>query len=267
MRYNPGMCGRFTQRFSWRELHELLDLAGPAANLRPRYNVAPGQTVAAVREDGGARRLAMLRWGLIPAWARDARIAYRLINARSETAGEKPSFRAAMRARRCLIPADGFYEWTRRGKIRQPWLIAREDGTPFVFAGLWERWTVPRGAGLTGSLAELRPGEEVETCTILTAAANRALAPLHPRMPVDPGAGLLRSVAARRGGAARPLPGRRHRLPPGEHAGQQARQRRPALHRAGRATLRPGAAGRVWAGISPAAGGCSPGRCRAWRCA
>ena len=178
------MCGRFTQRFSWRELHELLDLAGPAANLRPRYNVAPGQTVAAVREVGGARRLAMLRWGLIPSWASDARIAYKLINARSETAAGKPSFRAAMRARRCLIPADGFYEWTRRGKIRQPWLIAKENGTPFAFAGLWERWTVPRGADLTGSLAELRPGEEIETCTILTAAANRALAPLHPRMPV-----------------------------------------------------------------------------------
>ncbi|MCY4551940.1 MAG: SOS response-associated peptidase [Defluviicoccus sp.] len=184
MRYNRGMCGRFTQRFSWRELHALLDLAGPAANLRPRYNVAPGQTVAAVRADGGVRRLAMLRWGLIPSWAKDARIAYKLINARSETAGEKPSFRAAMRARRCLIPADGFYEWTRRGTVRQPWLIAREDGAPFVFAGLWERWTVPRGAVLTGSLAELRPGEAIETCTVLTAAANQALAPLHHRMPV-----------------------------------------------------------------------------------
>ena len=182
--YNRGMCGRFTQRFSWRELQELLDLTGPAANLRPRYNVAPGQNVAAVRLVGGERRLAMLRWGLIPSWARDAGIAYKLINARSETAGEKPSFRAAMRARRCLIPADGFYEWTRRGKIRQPWLIEPGDGVPFAFAGLWERWAVPRGAALPGSLAEFRPGDAVETCTILTTAANEALAGLHHRMPV-----------------------------------------------------------------------------------
>lgn len=178
------MCGRFTQISSWREICELLGLTGPAANLRPRYNVAPGQDVAAVRMAGGGRRLAMLRWGLIPSWAREPNIAYKLINARAETAGEKPSFRAAMRARRCLIPADGFYEWTRRGKARQPWLIAPENGVPFVFAGLWERWIVPRGAALTGSLAEYRPGAAIETCTVLTTAANERLAPIHHRMPV-----------------------------------------------------------------------------------
>ena len=177
------MCGRFAQLASWREIQELLDLIGPAANLAPRYNVAPGQTVAAIRGAAGGRRLAMLRWGLIPSWARDAKIAYRLINARSETAREKPSFRAAMRARRCLIPADGFYEWTRNGKLRQPWLIRPRDGAPFVFAGLWERWTVPDGAALTGSLAELGPGAAIETCTILTTRANAALAGLHHRMP------------------------------------------------------------------------------------
>ena len=178
------MCGRFAQFSSWQEIYELLGLTGPAANLAPRYNVAPGQTVAAIRLEAGGRRLAMLRWGLIPSWARDARIAYKLINARSETAHEKPSFRAAMRARRCLIPADGFYEWTRNGKLRQPWSIRPTDGAPFVFAGLWERWTVPGGAALTGSLAEFRPGDAIETCTVLTAAANDALAGLHPRMPV-----------------------------------------------------------------------------------
>lgn len=178
------MCGRFTQISSWREIYELLGLTGPAANLRPRYNVAPGQDVAAVRMAGDGRRLAMLRWGLIPSWAKEPKIAYKLINARAETAGEKPSFRAAMRARRCLIPADGFYEWTRRGKARQPWLIAPEDGVPFVFAGLWERWTVPRGAALTGSLAEYRPGEAIETCTVLTTEANEVLARVHHRMPV-----------------------------------------------------------------------------------
>ena len=156
------MCGRFTQRMSWRELHELMDLVGTPLNLRPRYNAAPSQDVAVIRSGdpgsrsgaSGGRTLAMLRWGLIPAWAKDPAIGHRLINARSETAAEKPSFRAAYRHRRCLIPADGFYEWRREGKTRQPWLFGLQGGAPFVFAGLWERWTVPAGAALTGSLAE-----------------------------------------------------------------------------------------------------------------
>ena len=178
------MCGRFTQRLSWAELHELMDLIGPPRNLRPRYNVAPSQDVAVVRAADGGRNLSMLRWGLIPAWAKDPAIGYRLINARSETVAEKPSFRSAYRRRRCLIPADGFYEWQRLGKIRQPWLFGLRDGAPFALAGLWERWTVPEGAELTGSLAELGPGDPVETCTILTAAANETVAPVHGRMPV-----------------------------------------------------------------------------------
>ena len=178
------MCGRFTQRLSWAELHELMDLVGPLRNLRPRYNVAPSQDVAVVRAADGGRNLSMLRWGLIPAWAKDPAIGYRLINARSETVAEKPSFRSAYRRRRCLIPADGFYEWQRLGKIRQPWLFGLRDGAPFAIAGLWERWTVPEGAELTGSLAELGPGDPVETCTILTTAANETVAPVHGRMPV-----------------------------------------------------------------------------------
>ena len=178
------MCGRFTQRLSWAELHELMDLIGPPRNLRPRYNVAPSQDVAVVRAADGGRNLSMLRWGLIPAWAKDPAIGYRLINARSETVAEKPSFRSAYRRRRCLIPADGFYEWQRLGKIRQPWLFGLRDGAPFALAGLWERWTVPEGAELTGSLAELGPGDPVETCTILTTAANETVAPVHGRMPV-----------------------------------------------------------------------------------
>ena len=177
------MCGRFTQRFSWRELRELLGLIGPAANLRPRYNVAPSQEVAVVRDGEVGRGLSMLRWGLIPGWARDPAIAYKLINARSETVSEKPSFRSAYRHRRCLIPADGFYEWTRSGKTKQPWLIGLKGGGVFAFAGLWERWTVPEGAALRGSLAELRPGETNETCTILTTSANAAVARVHNRMP------------------------------------------------------------------------------------
>ena len=114
----------------------------------------------------------------------DPAIGHRLINARSETAAEKPSFRSAYRHRRCLIPADGFYEWKREGKTRQPWLFGLRDAAPFAFAGLWERWTVPAGAALTGSLAERSPGDTVETCTILTTAANETVAPVHRRMPV-----------------------------------------------------------------------------------
>ena len=178
------MCGRFTQRYSWREVHAFLNLRGPPRNLRPRYNVAPSQEVAAVRADEEGRRLSMLRWGLIPGWAKDTHIGYKLINARAETASAKPSFRAAFRARRCLIPADGFYEWTGRGSTRQPWLIGLENDTLFAFAGLWERWKVPEGRVLTGSLAAYAPGDVVETCVILTTAANEALASLHHRMPV-----------------------------------------------------------------------------------
>ena len=180
------MCGRFTQRLSWRELHELMSLLGPAQNLRPRYNVAPAQSIAAVRAGPEGRTLSMLRWGLIPAWAKEPNIGYKLINARSETAHEKPSFRAAFKARRCLIPADGFYEWARapKGKPKQPWLFQMQGGGGFAFAGLWESWTVRDGLALTGSLAELAPGDTLETCTILTTQANETVAPVHPRMPV-----------------------------------------------------------------------------------
>ena len=178
------MCGRYTNRFTWKELHERLDLIGTPLNLRPRYNVAPSQDVAVVRAAEDGRSLAMLRWGLIPEWAKDHAIGHKLINARSETAAEKPSFRSAFRHRRCLIPADGFYEWQRRGGARQPWLFGLRDGAPMIFAGLWERWTVPDDAALTGSLAERSPGDAVETCTILTTAANETVAPVHGRMPV-----------------------------------------------------------------------------------
>ena len=180
------MCGRFTQRLSWRELHELLGLIGPALNLRPRYNVAPAQTIAAVRASAGGRTLSMLRWGLIPAWAKEPNIGYKLINARAETAHEKPSFRAAFKSRRCLIPADGFYEWAKavKGRPKQPWLFQMMDGSGFAFAGLWESWRVPGGLTLTGSLAELEPGDTLETCTILTTQANETVAPVHHRMPV-----------------------------------------------------------------------------------
>lgn len=178
--------GRFSQRFTWAEVHAFLSLRPPPLNLKPRYNAAPGQRVAVVRPEGDGRRVALLRWGLVPSWAKDHRIGYRLINARAETVRTKPAFRAAYRSRRCLVPADGFYEWT-RGKSshrKQPWFIALGDGTLFMMAGLWERWTVREGASLPGELSALRPGEALDTVTVLTTEANGAVAPVHHRMPV-----------------------------------------------------------------------------------
>lgn len=166
------MCGRFL-------LHAPVDLLQRAfgfselPNLQPRYNIAPTQTVPIVRqkEDGG-RELAMVGWGLVPFWAKDLKIGSQLINARAETVPSKPAFRAAFAKRRCLVPADGFYEWQKRegSKLKQPMLIRRRDAAPFAFAGLWESWRGPDG--------------EVQTCTIVTTEANAVLRPIHNRMPV-----------------------------------------------------------------------------------
>lgn len=165
---------------SWRHVHAFLSLIGPASNLRPRYNVAPTPDVAAVRLAHGERRLSMLRWGIVPAWAKDPSIGARL-----ETVSTKPVFRAAWKARRrCLIPADAFYEWTGPRSQRQPWLIALEDDALFAMAGLWERWVVREDAALKGSLAELAPGDALETFTVLTTDATATVAPVHHRMPV-----------------------------------------------------------------------------------
>ena len=140
-----------------------------AVDLTPNYNVAPTQEVAAVLEEGGKRRLEMLRWGLVPSWADDPEIGARMINARSETAPEKPSFRRAFRSKRCLIPADGFYEWKREPGGKQPYYFHMHDGHPFAFAGLWERW---------------EKGGALLTCAILTTKANSVLEGIHDRMPV-----------------------------------------------------------------------------------
>ena len=178
------MCGRFTQMYSWEEVHAFLSLIGEPQNLRPRYNVSPSQNVAVVRPEEGGRRLSMLRWGLLPPWAKDVNIGYKLINARAETAHEKPSFRSAFKKRRCLVPADGFYEWKKEGASKQPYLIQMKSAGLFAFAGLWESWKVREGAELTGKLADLEPGDEIETFTILTTDANDFLADIHNRMPV-----------------------------------------------------------------------------------
>ena len=165
------MCGRYTLATPVERLAEEFGFEKSSVELPQSYNVAPTQGVAAVLEEGGVRRLELLGWGLIPPWADDPQIGSRMINARSETAPEKPSFRRAFRERRCLIPADGFYEWQRTNGAKQPFYIHMEDGRPFAFAGLWESW----GRGGEG---------EIRTCTILTTGANAVVGEIHERMPV-----------------------------------------------------------------------------------
>ena len=184
MRYAWRMCGRIVQSISWRELHELAGLIGAPVELTPRYNLSPGQDAAVIRAGDDGRRLDALLWGLIPSWAKDPAIANKLINARVETAAEKPSFRSSWRSRRCLVPASGYYEWTSAGKIRQPWLFRRKDEAPLFLAGLWESWRVTEQASLQGRFAGLEAGERVETFTIVTTQANEDVKEIHHRMPV-----------------------------------------------------------------------------------
>jgi putative SOS response-associated peptidase YedK len=166
------MCGRFTLIAPGEAIAELFQLA-EAPSIAPRYNIAPTQPIAAVRlsPTTGGRELTHFHWGLIPRWAKDPKIGSRMINARSETAAEKPSFRAAMKYRRCLVPADGFYEWQKINGRKQPVRIQMTDGRPFAIAGLWEHWLGPDGS-------------EIESCTLLTTEPNQLLRPIHNRMPV-----------------------------------------------------------------------------------
>ena len=165
------MCGRYTLRTPVEKLAEEFGFEATSVELPPKYNVAPTQEVAAVLSEGGERHLELLRWGLIPSWADDPGIGSRMINARAETAPEKPSFRRAFRERRCLIPADGFYEWKRTNGTKQPYCIRMREGRPFAFAGLWESW---KDDG----------GPEIRSCAILTTAPNALAGEIHDRMPV-----------------------------------------------------------------------------------
>lgn len=188
------MCGRYSLTTPAEAMRHLFGFAGALPNLPARYNIAPTQLVPVVRlvqeqhlrggpgkaageGELGTRELVQLRWGLIPSWAKDASIGNRLINARAEGLAEKPSFRAAFRARRCLVPADGFYEWQATPQGKRPYRIGLKGGRAealplFAFAGLWERWE------------KASDGAPIESCTIVTTAANELLAPIHERMPV-----------------------------------------------------------------------------------
>lgn len=170
------MCGRFGLALDGLELAELLQLdldLDDLSALKPRYNIAPSQAAPVVRLDKrGRRRLQPVRWGLVPSWARDRSIASNLINARAETAGDKPSFREALGRRRCLVPTDGFYEWKKLGNGKQAYHIGPGQGRLLCFAGLWERWMDPESRS------------PLDTFTILTTTPNGVMEGLHHRMPV-----------------------------------------------------------------------------------
>lgn len=171
------MCGRFTQHHSEEELikrfeiEELKELADEFV-LQERFNIAPSQQLPVVVEADGQRVLEGMKWGLVPFWAKDTKIGYSMINARCETVAQKPSFRAAFKRRRCLIPADGFYEWQRDGKTKTPFHFRMKDDRIFAFAGLWEEWN------------SHDTGEILHSCTIITTRANSVVEPVHERMPV-----------------------------------------------------------------------------------
>ncbi|MBK8900866.1 MAG: SOS response-associated peptidase [Anaerolineaceae bacterium] len=172
------MCGRFALMTSTEQLAMLFDVPETAVAALPpsvpRYNIAPTQPVAAIRlGENGEREFTFFHWGLIPSWSKDIKMGARMINARSETVTEKPSFRNAFKRRRCLIPADGFYEWQKQADGKQPMFIRPSDGAerPFALAGLWEVWRDPDGS-------------ELQSCTIVTTTPNELMAAIHNRMPV-----------------------------------------------------------------------------------
>jgi putative SOS response-associated peptidase YedK len=165
------MCGRYRLSRHKQLLAEYFGMDFDSLEWHPRYNIAPAQPVPVVTQAGGERKASLMRWGLIPSWAADRSGAARTINARAETAAAKPSFREPLRKRRCLIPADGFYEWQRSGQAKQPFCFELGDGAIFAFAGLWDRWRAP-------------DGQVLESCTVLTTAANRVMEGIHDRMPV-----------------------------------------------------------------------------------
>jgi putative SOS response-associated peptidase YedK len=163
------MCGRYCLTSAPDAVRRLFGYA-EQPNFPPRYNIAPTQPIAIVRLVNGEREFALVRWGLIPSWVKDPKKFSLCINARAETLLDKPSFRAAVRRRRCLVPADGCYHWQAGAKGKRPFLVRPRAGGPIAYAGIWETWSDPAGG-------------EIETCAIVTVPASRALAPVHDRMP------------------------------------------------------------------------------------
>ncbi len=166
------MCGRYSLALPGQLWFEIFGLSDPPA-WAPRYNIAPTQPVAAVLvpTDQGQRQFRLLQWGLIPSWAKAPGVGSAMINARAETAATKPAFRTAFRQRRCLVLADGFYEWQQQGRRKQPFYVRLLDDRPFAFAGLWEYWEGPEG-------------QAIDSCALLTTEPNALMRPLHHRMPV-----------------------------------------------------------------------------------
>jgi putative SOS response-associated peptidase YedK len=173
------MCGRYRLSRRKQLVEEYFDCGSEEPDWTPRYNVAPTQSVPVIRQHPKepVRQLSLMRWGLIPAWSKGSSAAASMINARAETAATKPAFRDALKSRRCLIPADGFYEWSRAGKTKQPYCFEVNEGELFAFAGLWDRWKDPSGRW-------------VKSCSILTTTPNAVTSAVHDRMPVilDPDA-------------------------------------------------------------------------------
>lgn len=173
------MCGRFTHKYTWKQLHRLLNLVSPPFEFMQRFNVAPTQRAPVVREDVSedrdtkpGRRVDLLRWGLIPSWAKDESFGAKTINARAETVATSQVFRDSFKRRRCLVPVSGFYEWRKipGGTRKQPYYLTSSDGEPLMLAGLWSPWKSPDGS--------------METFTIITTTPNEMMAKLHDRMPV-----------------------------------------------------------------------------------
>jgi len=164
------MCGRFSTFIFLKTLQNRFNVHDVLADIEPQYNIAPGQRVAVVVQRE-TRQLVEMKWGLVPSWAKDSRIGNRLINARAETAATKPAFRSAFKKRRCIIPADNFFEWQKRGETKTPMLIRLKSEQPFAMAGLYEYW-------------KMKSGNVLESCAIVTTAANDFMKPIHDRMPV-----------------------------------------------------------------------------------
>lgn len=164
------MCGRFTLFAEPNEIISRFNVSNGIADYKKRYNIAPSQTVLVVINDGNENRAVYFRWGLIPHWAKETKIGYKMINARAETLNEKPTFKHPFRRQRCIIPADGFYEWKNTPTGKQPYRITLKTSEIFGFAGLWDRWE--------------KDGQEIHSCTIITTEPNELMSQIHNRMPV-----------------------------------------------------------------------------------